>query len=193
MPGVIAPKVHDFTVLFVEIHDFSVGSFLQLCEVPLNGSTTIWIVQSPQFIITIRFPDGALCPVSWAINDKAKQYWPSVRPEGTPLRTSPQLNFMSLITNLWAQQFVQFDVYPTACLFSPYFILSMRMWRETWDLSYPEINNTHCSSMKLVISFIRLLDWSGIANQWWLLSITFLKFLFLLLWRAQKGLWTSPA
>lgn len=39
MSGVIPARVRDFAVLFVEINDVSVGLFLQLFELPLNGST----------------------------------------------------------------------------------------------------------------------------------------------------------
>lgn len=86
----------------------------------------------PPFYIFHKLAEGALHPFSSVINYEFKQYWPRIRPKGTPLGTSLQLHFMPLIANLWAQQSSQFAIHLTACLSSPYFfILSMWMWWET--------------------------------------------------------------
>lgn len=66
---VIPPKVHDFAILFVEINDISVGLFLQHFELRLNGSTTTWTGQFPQFYIFCKVAEGPVHPTSQVAND----------------------------------------------------------------------------------------------------------------------------
>lgn len=64
------------------------------------------------------------------INEVVKQYWPKDQPQGKPLEAGLQLDFMLLITTVWAWQFRQPTSLPT--YLNLYFVsLSMRVLWET--------------------------------------------------------------
>ena len=119
--GVVSPSV--------ELHEVPFSSFLQPVEVPLKGSTPIWCTRpSSQFRIICKYAKGALYSIIQIINEEVKQYWPQYWPLSTPLAISLQLDFVSLITSLWAWQCNRFSVRLTVHLSAPcLIILSMRI------------------------------------------------------------------
>ena len=59
--GVVPPQVQDLALAFVELHEVPVSPFLQLVEVTLHGSTTLWCISdSSQFVIS-KLAEGILC------------------------------------------------------------------------------------------------------------------------------------
>lgn len=77
--------------------------FLQPVEIPLDGSTTFWCINHSSQICIICKPEGALFPISHITNDTGL----SIDPWSTPAVTGLQLDFVLLITILWARQFSQ--------------------------------------------------------------------------------------
>ena len=53
---------------------------------------------------------------SWSLTDLLNHTWPSINPRDPPLVTGLQLDFLQLITTLWAQQFSQISSHFTVHL-----------------------------------------------------------------------------
>ncbi|KAK4810833.1 hypothetical protein QYF61_008805 [Mycteria americana] len=101
-------QVQDFALPLVELHEVPVSPFLQSVQVPLDGSTTLWhISHSSQICVISKLAEGTLCLIIQIINEDVEhdrtQYWGQYW--GTPLVTGLQLDFMPLITTLWAWPF----------------------------------------------------------------------------------------
>ena len=97
--GLVPPQVQDSVILLVDLHEVPVSPFLQRDKVPLDGSTTLWRVSHfSQFGVINKLAAGTLCPI--------------IDPWGTLLITGLQLDFVPLITNLWAWPCIQFSVLP---------------------------------------------------------------------------------
>ena len=76
VPGVIPPQVQDLVLLLAELHEVPGSPFLQLAEVPLVGSTTLWhISHSSQFCVLSKLAQGTLCCDIQIINADDKQDW----------------------------------------------------------------------------------------------------------------------
>lgn len=87
-----------------ELHDTPVGPHFQVLKTHLNGNTTInrWCINRfSQFCIICRG-----CPIIWVTGRDMKQHWPRADPCSAALVTGFQMDFLPLITALWAQQFV---------------------------------------------------------------------------------------
>ena len=81
--GVVPPQVQDFALPLVEQHEAPVSPFLQLVQVPLNGSTTLWCIgPSSQFGVICKLAEGALCPIIQIINEIVQQDQSQYRPLG---------------------------------------------------------------------------------------------------------------
>ncbi|KAK4806786.1 hypothetical protein QYF61_005582 [Mycteria americana] len=83
VPGVVPLQGQDFALPLVELHEVPVSPFLQLVEVPLDDSMTLWhISYSSHFCVTSKLAEGTLCPIIQIINEEVKHYWPQYRPLG---------------------------------------------------------------------------------------------------------------
>lgn len=57
--GIVPYKVQDLALFIVELHRVPVSPFVQLVEVPLDGSATLWFVNhSSKFFVTSRLAEG---------------------------------------------------------------------------------------------------------------------------------------
>ena len=45
--GIVPPQGQDFALPFAELHEVPLGPFLQLDEILLDGSTTLWCISAP--------------------------------------------------------------------------------------------------------------------------------------------------
>ena len=106
------------TGLFLtELHEVPVSPFLQPIKVPLDGNTTPSISATPpSFGSSASLLWVHSAPSTRSLNED-KQDWTQL-----PLVTGLQLDFMPLISTLWAQPFIQFSVHLAIYLASPYSI-----------------------------------------------------------------------
>jgi len=123
--GLVLPQVQDFTLPLVKLHEPPVDPFLQPVEVPLNGCMTFWLIShSFPFCVISTIAEGTISPVLLMINEDVKQ-----EPVLTPgVLTGLQLDFVTLISTLWACPHSQFSIHHTVYLPSPCISsLSMRI------------------------------------------------------------------
>ena len=77
------PKGRTWEFPFAELHENPVRPFLQLVELPPNGSTTLCCSsQSSHFCIICKLLESALCPIVQVINEDVNQHWPQYWPLG---------------------------------------------------------------------------------------------------------------
>jgi len=67
-------KGKDPTFPVVELHEISVGPFLQSVQVHLKGNTLTWCIHT-EFCSSCKLAEGVLCPVTQVINEDVKQCW----------------------------------------------------------------------------------------------------------------------
>lgn len=129
---VVPPQVQDFALCLVEHCEILISLFLQPVNVPLDWNRTLGhISHSSQFGVIHKLAEGTHCSIIY-ISKVLNRSGLSIDPWDKPLGTGLQLDFVPLISPLWAQPFSQFSVYFKVCSFSLYFIsFSMRMLWET--------------------------------------------------------------
>lgn len=89
----------------VELHEVPLGPFVRPVAVSPAGSTALWhISRSSQFRVISKLSATSSRPLMKTLNRTR----PSVDPWGAALVTGLQLDFVPLITTLWAQLFSQF-------------------------------------------------------------------------------------
>lgn len=94
-----------FPFAFVELHEIPRWPVLQPVKVHLNGSTPIWCNDhSSQFCIIGKLCEMHSVPSSRSLMKLLNSIGPIVDPWEAPVVTGLCLDFVLLITNLWAQQ-----------------------------------------------------------------------------------------
>lgn len=96
-------------------------SISQSVKVPLNGSATIWCLNSSsQSCISCKIPEGHSAPSSGSFIKVLNSIDPSTNHKGAPLVTV-KMHFVLLMTSPLSLGCSQFSVHPTASLSHPEF------------------------------------------------------------------------
>lgn len=87
-----------------EFHGIPVSLFLQVVQVPLDGSITSGVSATPLSFVSSAVLLRAYSALQ-VVNKHIEQSWTQKDPWGTPLITSLCLDFVPLITTLWCRTF----------------------------------------------------------------------------------------
>lgn len=114
--GVIFFQLQDFALL-VQLPGVPVGLFLQPVKLPQDRRVALW----PLLSVLCHLHTGWVYTLHHHLMKVVNRIKPSIDPWGTLPATGFQLDFMPLITTLWAWPISQFLVHLPVCSSSLYF------------------------------------------------------------------------
>lgn len=130
------------TVPLTELCSIPVCPFLQLAQVPLDGSLTLWCINTSfQFCVICKLADSNSSVQN--MNDGIDRDWSPNWSLGTPLVTGLQLGFVPLFITLWDGYLSGFwSSSPSA---HPALSSTTSLWWSCGVFSEVEVDNIHCS------------------------------------------------
>lgn len=114
--GVVLLQLQDFALL-IQLRGAPVGLFFQPVELPWDGSMVLW----PLLSVLCHLQTGWVYTLHHHLMNVVNRIKPIIDPWATLPVTASQLDFIPLITTLWAWPFTQFLVHLPVCSSSLYF------------------------------------------------------------------------
>ncbi|GAB0181629.1 hypothetical protein GRJ2_000628200 [Grus japonensis] len=111
---------------------------------------TLWcIIHFSRFCVISKLAGLHSAPSSRSLMKILNRTGPSIDPWTTPLVTGLQLDFVPLITTLWAWPFSRFSIHLIVCLSSPYInkFYEDLIGNSIKGLTEMQVDNIHCSPL----------------------------------------------